>query len=351
MAKIDAETEKLAETIAHNKSRDMYFKSLVEEQDARKGDQEGKPKDCLICREPIEKGMITYCGHSSCYSCGVQWFKTSRRCHTCNSTVKPFEWYRVSYKGMEMHDRDQVEEGSASSSSSSNHSEDGDESTLAAPLKPKKDEKIERLIQEIKKQQISSSQGAKIDSIIRHIKYIKEKSNGKCVVFSQWTKVLTMLKTGLQANGIQCTNIDAGAGSAASKNKVAKFQQDPNMNVILLHARSQSSGLTLVAAHTAFIVEPVINESLEKQAINRIHRIGQTEETSVFWYIVQDTIEERIHAVHDVKRIHNQRNNTVTKDVEKTQMSKASEGGGEYVNDDDLRRCFTSDSTYALRRQ
>ncbi|KAL7316270.1 hypothetical protein PS15m_005389 [Mucor circinelloides] len=277
MAKIDTETEKLAETITHNKSRDMYFKSLVEEQDARQDDQEGKPKDCLICREPIEKGMITYCGHSSCYSCGVQWFKTSRRCHTCNSTVKPFEWYRVSYKGMEMHDRDQVEEGSASSSSS-NHSEDGDESTLTAPLKPKKDEKIERLIQEIKKQQISSSQGAKIDSIIRHIKYIKEKSNGKCVVFSQWTKVLTMLKTGLQANGIQCTNIDAGAGSAASKNKVAKFQQDPNMNVILLHARSQSSGLTLVAAHTAFIVEPVINESLEKQAINRIHRIGQTEE-------------------------------------------------------------------------
>lgn len=40
------------------------------------------------------------------------------------------------------------------------------------------------------------------------------------------------------------------------------------------------SGLTLVAAHTVFIVEPVLNESLEKQAISRVHRIGQTEEAS-----------------------------------------------------------------------
>ncbi|KAK4514830.1 glucosidase II [Mucor velutinosus] len=350
MAKIDAETEQLADTITHSKSRDMYFKSLMEEQDALQRNQEGKPKDCLICRDPIEKGMITYCGHSSCYSCGVQWFKTSRRCHTCNATVKPFEWYRVSYQEMEMHDRDQVVGADSANNSSTAASINGNENALTVPWKPKKDERIEHLIREIKKQQISSSQGAKIDSIIRHIKYVKEKDNGKCVVFSQWTKVLAMLKTGLEANGIQCTNIDTGAGSAASKNKVARFQQDPDMNVILLHARSQSSGLTLVAAHTAFIVEPVLNESLEKQAINRIHRIGQTEETSVFWYIVQDTIEERIHAIHDIKRIHNQKNNPATNDNEKTQMSKVSEGGGEYVNDDDLRRCFTSNLTYALRK-
>lgn len=277
IAMIDAETEQLADTIAQNKSRNMYFKSLVDEQDALQNNQEGKHKDCLICQDPIEKGMITYCGHSSCYSCGIQWFKTSRRCHTCNATVKPFEWYRVSYQEMQMHDRDPVVEADGNAANSVN----GDEQALAAPSKPKKDEKIEHLIREIKKQQISSSQGAKIDSIIRHIKYIKEKNNGKCVVFSQWTKVLTMLKTGLKANGIQSTNVDAGAGSIASKSKIAKFQQDPNMNVILLHAKSQSSGLTLVTAHTAFIVEPVLNESLEKQAINRIHRIGQTEEVGI----------------------------------------------------------------------
>jgi SNF2 family DNA or RNA helicase len=42
------------------------------------------------------------------------------------------------------------------------------------------------------------------------------------------------------------------------------------------------SGLTLVAAHTVFIVEPVLNEALERQAINRVHRIGQTHEVIFF---------------------------------------------------------------------
>jgi E3 ubiquitin-protein ligase SHPRH len=38
------------------------------------------------------------------------------------------------------------------------------------------------------------------------------------------------------------------------------------------------SGLTLVAAQTVFMVEPVFNEALEQQAISRVDRIGQTKE-------------------------------------------------------------------------
>lgn len=73
----------------------MYFKALAEEQKTLERTGEKIRKDCLICQEQIEKGMITYCGHTSCSDCGLEWFKFNRRCHTCNSPVHPNEWYNV----------------------------------------------------------------------------------------------------------------------------------------------------------------------------------------------------------------------------------------------------------------
>ncbi|KAI8971976.1 SNF2 family N-terminal domain-containing protein [Mycotypha africana] len=339
LSKIEIQSEKVLEMISQSRSRAMYFKTLIEEQKKLDTEVENKkPKDCLICQEPFEKGIITYCGHTSCVECGIRWFKSSKRCHTCNATVKMNEWYNISYKKIEMHNKEDINPVRSSCTSSS---------SLACINNVNTDNQVElhSLIQKIGRQKIVEGQGAKLDSILRHIKYIKVTTQGKCVVFSQWTKVLEMLSLGLKRNGIKYVQLNSG--SSTNKNTVTKFQNDPDISVILLHARSQSSGLTLVAAQTVFIVEPVLNESMEKQAINRIHRIGQKKETNVFWYIVQDTIEERIQKIHDLRRDHSK--DHYMNNNEHHQLSKLSDGGGEFVADDDLRRCFTCDESYALR--
>jgi SNF2 family DNA or RNA helicase len=175
---------------------------------------------------------------------------------------------------MEMQSKDlhQTNDTSGPSNASNSSTDQGAESQGS----------LTNLISEINKQTIVEGQGAKLDIIIRHIQYIKATNNGKCVVFSQWSKTLEMLQKGLSANGIKYTSINTSV--ASNKSRITQFQQDPNINVILLHARSQSSGLTLVQAQTVFIVEPVLNESLEKQAINRIHRIGQSKEVYIYNY-------------------------------------------------------------------
>lgn len=327
---LEAQEAKMEQSIIKSKSKDAYFKALVEEHANMDHSAEETRKECLICREPIEKGMVTYCGHTSCVDCGHLWFNKSRRCHTCNATVNPNEWYNVSYKEMEMLDKDSGNHNGGSSGALSNN---GEEERSQGHLK--------LLIDKINTQSIEKGQGAKLDSIIRHIKYIKTSSNDKCVVFSQWTRVLDLLKIGLDKNGIQSISLSGGV----NKTSVAKFQEDPNINVILLHARSQSSGLTLVSAQTVFIIEPVLNESLEKQAINRIHRIGQKKETSVFWYLIRDSIEERIYEIHNRKRKEKLLTNTAEID-DKLALSKLSDGGGEFVSDDDLRRCFTANENF-----
>jgi hypothetical protein len=67
---------------------------------------------------------------------------------------------------------------------------------------------------------------------------------------------------------------------------VQRFNNDRDVSVFLLHTLSQGAGLNLVVARYVFLVEPLFHSSIESQAVGRIHRIGQTKETTVFQYYV-----------------------------------------------------------------
>ena len=63
-----------------------------------------------------------------------------------------------------------------------------------------------------------------------------------------------------------------------------------------------NAGLTLVHATSVFILEPSLNPAIEEQAINRIHRIGQTRPTTAYRFVVADSVEETILDLHSAKR-------------------------------------------------
>ena len=50
--------------------------------------------------------------------------------------------------------------------------------------------------------------------------------------------------------------------------------------------------LDLTAASKAYIMEPQWNPAAEEQALDRIHRLGQTKEVNTVWYIIKDTWED-----------------------------------------------------------
>lgn len=70
-----------------------------------------------------------------------------------------------------------------------------------------------------------------------------------------------------------------------------------------MHAKAHASGLNLVNATHVFLCEPLINTALELQAIARVHRIGQQRETTVWMYLISDSVEESIYQISVSRRL------------------------------------------------
>ncbi|KAG2220208.1 hypothetical protein INT45_002800 [Circinella minor] len=315
--------------IKEQSARCRYLENLAKEKDQEE-------RKCLICQSDFSKGLMTYCGHMYCQECATLWFRNHHRCPQCNSSTKLSECYAIAW--------DASNEKTAESAD-----ENGGHTSLQdRGNNPDVDREIpNELLNQINQYAIEEGLGAKLDSIIRHIKYIIHSSNGKSVVFSQWKDVLNLLADGLKKNGINFVKVD----NTVRDDRIKQFSDDPSIHVILLHSRSQSSGLTLICAQTVFIVEPVLNEAMERQAISRVHRIGQTKETNVYWYIIQETIEERIHAIYSARhkrKIRMEQEGKEDLEDETIHLATQLEGGGEKVADLDLQRCFTSDESWAL---
>ena len=93
-----------------------------------------------------------------------------------------------------------------------------------------------------------------------------------------------------EANGGPVRPEDAAARA------VARFREDPECRVLLLHAGSAAAGLTLTHADLVVLLEPFLSPGDEAQAANRVHRIGQTRAVRCVTYFVRGTVEERLLA-------------------------------------------------------
>ena len=136
--------------------------------------------------------------------------------------------------------------------------------------------------------EIIGSWGTKVDRLVSDL--IEVTGNGeRCLVFSQWDDLLSIVETALSANNIPYTHPKSAKTFGESVHALRT-----SCPVMLLNVKNGAEGLTLVEATHVFMVEPLLHCGLDSQAINRVHRIGQTSKTYVHRYIIKNTIEEKI---------------------------------------------------------
>ncbi|KAL8713493.1 MAG: hypothetical protein Q9220_002355 [cf. Caloplaca sp. 1 TL-2023] len=243
---------------------------------------------CIICQQGFEIGVLTSCGHAFCVECLRLWRKHNMTCPTCKKRLHQDDLHQITYKPQEF----KVQE--------ERHASDPADATGGDPGSPRIYADINAsTLDEIKNvdMNVKQSFGTKIDSIARHLIWLRENDPGsKSIVFSQFRDFLSVLATAF-------TSFKIGHASIDGKTGIRRFKNDPGVECLLMHAKSNSSGLTLVNATHVFLCEPLINTAIELQAVARVHRIGQHLPTTVWVYVVENTVERSIYDISVERRM------------------------------------------------
>jgi SNF2 family DNA or RNA helicase len=140
---------------------------------------------------------------------------------------------------------------------------------------------------------------AKFDALIPQLSEVRDEGH-KVLVFSQFTRLLALLRARLDADGVVYEYLDGKTRDREAR--VRRFQEDPSCGLFLISLRAGGLGLNLTAAEYVFLLDPWWNPAVEAQAIDRAHRIGQTRHVFAYRLLAADTVEDKIVALQQSKR-------------------------------------------------
>lgn len=140
---------------------------------------------------------------------------------------------------------------------------------------------------------------AKLDLLLPQLVEVSEEGH-KALVFSQFTKLLAIVRHRLDREGVIYEYLDGRTRDRQSK--VERFQSNSDCRLFLISLKAGGLGLNLTAAEYVFLLDPWWNPAVEAQAIDRTHRIGQARPVFAYRIIARDTVEEKVLELQNSKR-------------------------------------------------
>jgi SNF2 family DNA or RNA helicase len=146
--------------------------------------------------------------------------------------------------------------------------------------------------------ELATEPSAKLEMLIPSISEVVEEGH-KVLVFSQFTSFLAIVRERLDQEKIIYEYLDGRTRNRAAK--VERFQTDTSCPVFLISLKAGGLGLNLTAAEYVYLLDPWWNPAVEAQAIDRSHRIGQTQTVNAYRLIAPGTVEEKIWELQQSK--------------------------------------------------
>ncbi|KAJ3393912.1 hypothetical protein HDU92_007392 [Lobulomyces angularis] len=145
-----------------------------------------------------------------------------------------------------------------------------------------------------------STKVKKMMNLVRDI--YNTSSDEKIIIFSQFTKMLDICEYPLKKENYTFCRYDGSMANDKKEFSLKEFRTNPNKRVLLISLKCGSVGLNLVNANHVILLDIWWNPAVEDQAIDRVHRIGQTRNVKVTRLVIANTVEDRILDLQNKKR-------------------------------------------------
>jgi DNA helicase INO80 len=131
---------------------------------------------------------------------------------------------------------------------------------------------------------------AKLDALLKELK----QGNHRVLLYFQMTRMIDLMEEYLTYRSYKYCRLDGSTKLEDRRDTVSDFQKDDSIFIFLLSTRAGGLGINLTAADTVIFYDSDWNPTIDSQAMDRAHRLGQTRQVTVYRLITRGTIEERI---------------------------------------------------------
>ena len=124
----------------------------------------------------------------------------------------------------------------------------------------------------------------------------------KVVVFTLFVKSVVPTIVGAFAEaGVPCDVLVGDTPVYERDEVIARFNSRKTGRRVLVMSRAGGEGITLTGADVEVIVSPYWHHSMTVQSADRLHRISQTRDVTVYHLVCEETIEKRMLEIRDRK--------------------------------------------------
>ncbi|KAK0746699.1 RAD5-like protein [Schizothecium vesticola] len=214
-------------------------------------------EECPVCMENMVNPVITHCKHVFCRGCITKVVEMQAKCPMCRAALS--------------------------------------EDKLLEPAPETSDDDDDQHLDQ-------DTKSSKTEALLKILQATLKNDGSKVIVFSQWTSFLNVIQRQLDDAGLTYTRVDGSMTTAKRDAALRALDADPNTRVMLASLGVCSVGLDLVAADTVVLADSWWAPAIEDQAVDRVHRLGQTRPTTIWRLVMEGTVEERVLDIQTEKR-------------------------------------------------